>query len=163
MVQHATSMIRNVKGSIEKSVYDNLKTTESINIDFEAFPFESGATSITEWIQLRIMDVGDPSWKPRAGSSSRGNMAPVMVSFNCFVNKENVVLANGHYRLRDVVNKYYYSGASIPLRDYVGGTTQPWTCLMTVRDIITDMPIPNEDLNHYNYTISLEYLREWED
>ena len=163
MAQHATSIIRNVKASVEKYFKDNLETTESIFISYEGFPFESGATTLYEFIQPRILSINDPSWHPRASSSTRGNKADFLLNVNCFVNKENITAANRHYVLRDTVNKYLYSGASIPLRDYIGGTTQPWTCLMEVRAIETDTPVPSDNYHQYNYTVRVEFLRQWED
>ena len=163
MTQHATNKIRNLKASIEKFAKDKLISIEGLSIDWEGFPFESGATSITKWIQLRILDVADPNWHPRASSSTRGNMATVLVSFNCFANREAISSANRHYVLRDTVAKYFYSGSSVPLRNYAGGTTQPWTCLMPCRQVETDRVIPNENLLQYNYTVRLEYLRQFED
>ena len=162
MSQYAVEKTRNIKSSVEKYLYDNLYTTEGISMDFEGMPFESGSTSAYEWVQPRIISVIDPPWHPKSASNSRGNTASFLLNMNCFANRENVTAANRHYVLRDTVNKYLHSGVSIPLRDYAGGTTRPWSCLMTVREIETDTPIPNEDVLQYNYTVRLEFLREWE-
>jgi len=162
-MQHSTSKLDNVKRSVEKFLKDNLETTESLKIDYEAYPFESGATSITEWIQPRLLGFNDPPWQPKASSNTRGNVASVLLNTNCFVNRENITASDRHYVLRDTVNKYLYSGASIPLRDYAGGTTQPWVCRMYVAGIETDTPIPNDDLLQYNFTVRLQWVRQWED
>ncbi len=161
MVQQVTEKLRNIKASIEKFLKDNIETGEGISISYEGMPFESGSTSTYEWIQPRFLAFVDPSWHPKASSNTRGNMASVLLNINCFVNRENVTAANRHYVLRDTVNKYLYSGASIPLRDYTGGTTQPWTALMEVREIETDTPVPGGDTLQYNYTVRLEWLRQW--
>ncbi|MFH1623553.1 MAG: hypothetical protein ABID54_00165 [Pseudomonadota bacterium] len=163
MTQNATSVLDNVKRSVEKFLRDNLETAESLKISWEGYPFESGATAAYEWIQPRLLGFNDPSWQPKASSNTRGNTASVLLNTNCFVNKENITASNRHYVLRDTVNKHLYSGVSIPLRDYVGGTTRPWACLMVVAGITTDTAIPNENWLQYNYTVKLEWLREWKD
>lgn len=159
--QDATSIFRNVKASVEKFLKDNIYTTESIAISYEGMPFESGSSLQYEWIQPRLLSFVDPSWQPKSAALTRGNKASVLLNINCFVNKENITAANRHYALRDICNKYLYSGCSIPLRDYVGGTTRPFECLMYVRQITTDTPVPNKNFSQWNYTVELEWIKQW--
>jgi hypothetical protein len=165
MAVHATNSMVNIKASIEKYIYDNLDSTESITIDYEGLPFESGATAITQWVQPRLLDTIDPTWKPKATATTRGNLANVILNMNIFVKKDWASGATAHYTLRDTIANYFYSGVSIPLRDYVGGTTRPWTTKMVVADVVTDTPIlgPELDLLHYNYSVEIEWIRQWAD
>jgi hypothetical protein len=165
MAVHATNSMINIKASIEKYFYENITVGESITTDFEGLPFESGSTAITSWVQPRLMEPTDPTWKPKATATTRGNLANVLLNVNCFVKKDWAGGATAHYTLRDSVANYFYSGVSIPLRDYVGGTTRPWSTLMVVANVATDTPIQGPELNHlqYNYSVEIEWIRQWAD
>jgi hypothetical protein len=162
---HATNNMVNIKSSIDKYILDNLETTEGLTVNYEGLPFESGATLITQWVQPRLMDSIDPTWKPKATATTRGNLANVLLNINCFVKKDWTEDADAHYTLRDTVANYFYSGVSIPLRDYVGGTTRPWTTLMVVANVATDTPIQGPELDYlqYNYSVEIEWIRQWAD
>jgi hypothetical protein len=162
MAQHATSKLENIKISVEKFLYDNLITTESLFVDWEGVPFESGASPVTKWIQPRLISFLDPTWKPKATASTRGNVASCILNVNIFVKRDFADSADEHYELRDTVAKYVFSGVSIPLRDYASGTTRPWVTLIDVDDITTDTAIPNPDHWQYNYSVSLSWQREWD-
>jgi len=165
MAVHATNSMVNIKASIEKYIYDNLEVTENLTVNYEGLPFESGASPVTQWIQPRLLDPVDPPWKPKATASTRGNLTNILLNINCFVKKDLATEADAHYTLRDTVANYFYSGVSIPLRDYVSGTTRPWTTLMVVANVASDTPIPGPDMDYlqYNYSVEIEWIRQWAD
>lgn len=163
MVLHASSQIQNVKTSLEKFIYDVFDSGLGWTIDYEGTAFESGVTKDAfEWVQPRVLDIFDDPWKPKSASNRRGNRASMLLSMNFFVTKSGTTKHNRHYEMRDIAMGSMYSGVSIPLRDYHGGTTRPWTCLMQVADLETDRSIPNDEgYWQYNLTFSIEWQREW--
>ena len=162
MALHPSSKMQNIKTSLEAFVYDVFDSGLGWTVDYEGRPFESGVTKDKfEWIQPRILDTFDPTLKAKSASDRRGNRASILFSFNIFVSRSGTTKFNRHYEMRDLAMENMYSGVSIPLRDYHGGTTRPWTCLMKIDDLETDRAIPNDNYHQYNLTFLIGWMREW--
>lgn len=164
MALNASSSLQNVKTSIEKYIYDNIQVASSINVDYDGLPFESGSTGYTEWIQPRLFMFDDNVyWKPKTGTNKRGTIEKGLLNVNCFVKKGYSTSTKRRYVLRDTVYQKLFidSGSSIPLRDYVGGTTIPYTTLIQVVGKETDRMIPDDTYYQWNITFLLQWVAEY--
>ena len=159
------ALLTNVKRSLEKYIYDNLFTTEGINIDFDGVPFDD--TEVSEsWLQPRIINI-DRDYVRQASGSKYGNDTDIELSFGIFVKKSGTTLTHKHYLLRDTVANYFKVGQDIDLKNYAGNRTRLTN--MRIRSISTDSPEPetNTTLGYrvswiINYTEEItQAIRYW--
>lgn len=152
------SKVQNVKASLEKYVGDSFVLTEGLSVDFEGLPFEVAGSS--EWVQARFMSSipSDVASYGRKVANDKTTTKQVIVSFNIFVNREKARKTNRHYELRDIVASYLELGDQVSLYDFENGNFSDVLQNMTVKEIITDMVIPNDDYYQYNYTVGLEWF-----
>ena len=67
MALNPLSKVVNIKRSLDKYIYDNIYTTEGIDVDIEGLNFEESVHN--EWIAPRILDI-EPRFH-RQGSSTQ--------------------------------------------------------------------------------------------
>jgi len=156
----AQSRMSNIKASIEKYIYDKLVLIEGIPVDFEEVPFESG--SQTEWIQERIIGPGDVQFlRQVGGGADLGQNKELLLSFNCFVQRDNTTKVVRHYELRDIVYNYFTIGTSIPIYDYNDDDFVNILDYLIVFEVEDDRTIHNNEWRQYNLTLVLNYTESW--
>jgi len=146
----------NVKASLDQYIFDSLGPEgEELNIDYEGLEFET--TEKKEWIQPRIMDF-NRDYLRQGSATEYGSLNNVTLNINIFVNQSGATLADKHYRIRDTIVNYFKVGQSISIKDHLSGATSPTTLnYLKVRRLITDRPIPSEDLLQYTLTWEMDY------
>jgi len=158
MVITAEGKLQNVKASIEEYIDANLVKVEGLVIDWEGTTFE--VANRAEWIQERILGLGEIVQHRHVGVE-KGRSCQVMLNFNVFVNRELTTKSNRQYKIRDLIFKYFNEGAQIDLYDYEGGNFTTSLQKMTVRETITDQPIPDETYWQYNVTVGIHWIQKW--
>ena len=156
----ASARMANIKASVEKYIYDKVVLIEGIAVDFEEVPFESG--DHTEWIQERLMGVSDFDFHRQVGGGADlGQTKELLLSFNCFVQRDNTTKVVRHYELRDLIYNYFTIGKTIPIYDYNDDDFVNVLDYLKVFEIDTDAPLPNNDWRQYNLTLVLQYTERW--
>lgn len=158
MTLTAEGKYQNVKASIEKHIHTNLVGTEGLVIDWEGTTFEPA--NRLEWIQERILGTGEIIQHRHVGAE-KGRSSHVMLSFNIFVNRELTNKSNRHYEIRDLILKYFNEGDQVNLYDFENGDFTTILQKMTIREIITDQPIPDETYWMYNYSCGIHWIQKW--
>ena len=112
--------------------------TEGIDINFEGVPFDDTAKS--KWIKPTILDT--LSTFHRQGSATQyAQTNNILYQINIFVKKSGVTQSDEHYRIKEIVNKYFKIGSDISVLDYANsGTTL--INKMRVRSFDTDFSLP---------------------
>lgn len=151
MTLHATNKIENIKASIEKYIYDNLVTIESLNIDWQGGK-GIDKDRINEWVQPTLLKTAK-FFRGDVTSTEKGNEAEFMINFNIFVRKASTNNFNRLFELRDIVANYFKDNQQIVLRDYTDAG-KPHSETMIVKDIITDSEIPSMDDTLFQYNFS---------
>lgn len=158
MALSAEGKYQNFKASLENYVNANLVVTEQLAIDYEGVPFEEA--DYNEWVQVRIIGTGN--WEDlHRSSSTRKKIAQPIVNFNVFVKPESTTKSNRHYQIRDIVAGYFELGSQIDFYDFASEDFTNVLQELTVKEIITDSPIPNDDFRQYNYTVGIEWIQKW--
>jgi len=149
-----SSLIVNVKRSLDKYIYDNLDVNQNMNVDYEGLPFDNIA--INEWITPRIIDM--PREYHRQGSDTEyAQTNNIIYSININVKKSGATTTDRHYILRDDVVNYFRIGQDISLRDYAAsGSTL--ICYMRVRDLMEDSSLQDDnELLGYKVKVMLNF------
>lgn len=149
-----SSLMVNVKRSLDKYIYDNLDVNQNMNVDYEGLPFDN--IVVTEWIIPRIKEM--PRQYHRQGSDTEyAQTNNVLYDININVKKSGATTTDRHYILRDDVINYFRIGQDISLRDYAAsGSTL--ICYMRVRDLKEDNPQTDDpDLMKYKIGLELDF------
>jgi len=85
----------------------------------------------------------------------------VLLSCNIFVNPDKTTKTNRHYEIRDLLYNYLAIGKTLNMYDFASGTTASAIQVLKVRDVVTDSPIPNDELFQYNLTVEIAWLEKW--
>lgn len=160
MTNISQSKVQNVKASIENYIGDNLVTTEGLKVNFEGLKFET--EGLEEWIQEDIMGEVPEFHRQVDEDGNFGQTVSIILNFNIFVNKDKTRKTNRHYEIRDIIYNYFYIGAQINLYDFSQGDFNNALQVMKIREIITDMKIPDDNFYQYTFTVGIDWLQKWE-
>ena len=159
MVLQKNASIANVKASIEDYIRNKLGVTEGLDIDYEEAPFE--VNHVKEWINPRIIGIGERVYHRQVGGGLHGNTAEILLNINIFVNRELTTKTNRVYELRDICYQYFTSGKQISMYDFNNDDFTNVLQTMVVRSVITDAVVPNQDYAQYNFSVMVEFLEQW--
>jgi len=156
---NAASQIVNLKRSLEKYIYDNLYTTEGLNIDYHGLPFET--TRFKEWIEPRIVYIEREYYKS-ASATQYGSNLNFIFNINIFVKKSGITTAHRHYQIRDIISDYFRIGEDIDFKDYYD--TNATLCNIRIRSMIDDKAeVEEQEYLKYKVSWLLNYLEKTDD
>lgn len=157
MALNKDGSVENLKYSIERHLKYHLGST--LTFDWEGARFEtSGAT---EWVQERVMGMGAGTYHRGVGGGLDGQTVPVLLSCNVFVNPNKTTKTNRPYEIRDLLFNKLRTGTTIGFYAFASGSTSTTTQILKVRDVVTDSPVPNDDLLQWNLTVEIDWLEKW--
>ena len=160
-----TGKFNNIKASLDRYMYDNFVTTESLTVDWQGSQ-GIDIEKVDEWVSPRIIG-GGKTFVGNISSSTKGWNAEILLNINIFVKKAQLTTNNRLFVLRDTIANYFQLGQTVSIKDYDTGG-YPIADTLIVRDIVTDQEVPvsletanvdNQLLLQYNYTPILNYIR----
>ena len=159
MALNAEGKAQNVKASLERYAHEKLVVDEGLLVHFEGLPFEPEHAE--EWVQESILGFVDQRYHRQVDDGVFGQTVSVLLNFNVFVNRETVMRTNRPHELRDVIYDYFTVGTEIPLYDFYNQDFSEVLDVMTVAEVVTDGPVPNEDYQQWTLTLSVDWLQKW--
>lgn len=158
--------VTNIKRSLDNYIKTNIEDNEGISVDYEGLKFDD--TSVTEWIQPRILDIL-PQFHRQGSSTQYAETANILFHINIFVKKGSMTASDRPRRIRDIVDYYFRIRKDIDLVGYAEGTDTV-LATMRVRRIVTDAAMPEtasekgiqgetQTLLQHAFAVELDYTR----
>jgi hypothetical protein len=167
MTLQPTNTYKNIKASLERYIYTNLASNDSITVDWQGHR-GTELENVDEWIAPRILR-GGQFYRGHVTTSRKGTETEILLNINIFLRKGSTTNAHRLCELRDAVAQYFELNQGVNLKNYaVGG--YPNVEIFIVREIMTDQEIPTgvveggitTDLYYqYNYTPRLCFISQF--
>ena len=159
MALNAEGKAQNVKASLERYAHEKLVVDEGLLVHFEGLPFEPEHAE--EWVEESILGFVDQRYHRQVDRDTHGQTTSVLLNFSVFVNRERVLRTNRPHEVRDVIYDYFTVGTEIPLYDFYNQDFENVLDVMTVAEVVTDGPVPNEDYQQWTLTLGVDWLQKW--
>jgi len=167
MTLQPTNTYRNIKASLEKYIFTNLASNDSITVDWQGHK-GTELENVDEWIAPRMLR-GGQFYRGHVTTSRKGTETEILLNINIFLRKGSTTNAHRLFQLRDTVAQYFELNQEVNLKNYsVAG--YPNTEIFIVKEIMTDQEIPTgvseggttTDLYYmYNYTVLLKFISQF--
>ena len=99
-----TGKFNNIKASLDRYMYDNFVTTESLTVDWQGSQ-GIDIEKVDEWVSPRIIG-GGKTFVGNISSSTKGWNAEILLNINIFVKKAQLTTNNRLFVLRDTIANY---------------------------------------------------------
>ena len=139
--------ITNVKRSLDKYLFDNIYTTNSIYVDYQGLSFST--FTVDEWIHPRIVDI-KRTYLRQGSSTQYANKIDIFYGMFIYVKKGHQTTSDRHYKLKDIIQQYFIYNQKISLYNYVDNGA--FVTYMKVREVDDNGPL-QENNNLYSYLI----------